>query len=251
MVPMARQRPDSYALTVSKSINPDFHHSTIEAPPTRDASIFLFQHAAGDSGRGRSERSERSPYRAYALRRCGKLSAGGGDEVVETSVEVSAGKQVLKGCVHPPAPVVPRISRNIDPLVSRITLVTDRTIDRQPILKRQDAEHRRRIEVILQNQLTNPRLAKRRSLPLTMKHLMEILGSQLSVFLPPSPERRSIMRSSRTYGKIRISVRITESVLRRLRHPLHLKRKDLELIHHLRHTSRNHTQVLAASEHAR
>ena len=70
-----------------------------------------------------------------------KLPTGGGDHLPEPGVETRMGKKVFKSCVHPPAPIVPGVSGDINSLVSRIALITDFPVNREPILQRQDAEH--------------------------------------------------------------------------------------------------------------
>lgn len=72
-----------------------------------------------------------------------ELSATGvGDEVAEVTVEVGTGQKVFKGDVHPPAPVVTRVGRDVDALVLGLALIADFPIDGHPVLKRKDTEHR-------------------------------------------------------------------------------------------------------------
>jgi hypothetical protein len=58
---------------------------------------------------------------------------------MQVAVEFSIGKQFFKGDVHPPTPVVAWIGRYVDPLVFRIALVTDSSVNRHPVLERKDA----------------------------------------------------------------------------------------------------------------
>ena len=126
------------------------------------------------------------------------LSACGSDQLFKVSVERGLGDDILKGRVHPPAPVMSGIGGNIDPLISGITLITYCPVNRQPVLQRQDTKHGRRLKMLPHDPLADPRLADSWSRTLTMEHLVEIPGSQLSVLFPPSSQRRSVMRPGRT-----------------------------------------------------
>ena len=70
-----------------------------------------------------------------------------------------------------------------------------------------------------------------------------------AVFLPPSAERVHIVCTGCTNALIRCVSRMRELNRRIFRHTLYLERQNLQLMHHVRHASRHHTQVFAAAEH--
>ena len=72
-----------------------------------------------------------------------------------------------------------------------------------------------------------------------------------AVFLPPCAQRIHIVRAGCTNALIRSIGRVSKLNGRIFRHTLDLKAQDLQLMHHVRHASRYHTQILAAAEHMR
>lgn len=60
---------------------------------------------------------------------------------MEGAVEIGPGQKILKGDVHPPAPVVTGDGRDVDALILRLALVADLPVNGHPVLKREDAQH--------------------------------------------------------------------------------------------------------------
>ena len=128
----------------------------------------------------------------------GELTTSGiRDEVMEGAVEVCSGEEILKGDVHSPAPVVAGNGRDVDPLILRLTLVTDLPVDGHPVLKREDTQHRRRVQMLVYNPFTDPRLAEVRSLALTVEDLVEETLGHRSVLLPPATQSGCVVRAGR------------------------------------------------------
>ena len=128
----------------------------------------------------------------------GELTSSGiRDEVVDGAVEIGAGQGILKGDVHSPAPVVAGNGRDVDPLILRLALVTDLTVDGHPVLKREDTQHRRRVQMLVYNPFTDPRFAEVRSLALTVEDLVEETLGHRSVLLPPATQSGCVVRAGR------------------------------------------------------
>lgn len=128
----------------------------------------------------------------------GELTSSGiRDEVVDGAVEIGAGQEILKGDVHSPAPVVAGNGRDVDPLILRLALVTDLTVDGHPVLKREDTQHRRRVQMLVYNPFTDPRFAEVRSRPIAVKDLMEETLGHRSVLLPPATQSGCVVRAGR------------------------------------------------------
>ena len=128
----------------------------------------------------------------------GELTTSGiRDEVMEGAVEVCSGEEILKGDVHSPAPVVAGDGRGVDPLILRLALVTNLTVDGHPVLKREDTQHRRRVQMLVYNPFTDPRFAEVRSLALTVEDLVEETLGHRSVLLPPATQSGGVVRAGR------------------------------------------------------
>lgn len=128
----------------------------------------------------------------------GELTSSGiRDEVMDGAVEVCSGEEILKGDVHSPAPVVAGDGRDVDPLILRLALVADLTVDGHPVLKREDTQHRRRVQMLVYNPFTDPRFAEIRSRPIAVKNLMEETLGHRSVLLPPATQSGCVVRAGR------------------------------------------------------
>ena len=116
---------------------------------------------------------------------------------MDGTVEIGAGQEILKGDVHSPAPVVAGNGRDVDPLILRLALVTDLTVDGHPVLKREDTQHRRRVQMLVYNPFADPRFAEVRSLALTVEDLVEETLGHRSVLLPPATQSGCVVRAGR------------------------------------------------------
>ena len=104
--------------------------------------------------------------------------------------------------------------------------------------------------MLVENLTADPWLAEIWSLALVAENHVPEVVCHLAVLFPPCTDRVHVVGRSRTYRKIRIVRRMSECLFDRLRHALDLERKDSEIIHHLRHCSRDHSEVLTAGKHS-
>ena len=128
----------------------------------------------------------------------GELTSSGiRDEVMDGAVEIGAGQEILKGDVHSPAPVVAGNGRDVDPLILRLALVTDLTVDGHPVLKREDTQHRRGVQSLVYIPFTDQRFAEVRGRPIAVKKLREETHRHRSVSLPPATQSGCVVRAGR------------------------------------------------------
>ena len=164
------------------------------------------------------------------------------------SVESVLLEELLQGHVHAVVPEVLWVRRQVDTL-SVLVSQTDVTIDSKPVLQRQDHPHSWAIHVLINDELGN--LWRHLLWSFTPPaHLLVVeLLSNSSVLFPPSTNRVHIVSTDGANTHIWCVSWVSERYSRILRHTLDLEREDLQLAHHIRHTRRHHTKVLAAAEH--
>jgi len=104
--------------------------------------------------------------------------------------------------------------------------------------------------MLLEYLAADPWLAEIRSLALIAENHLPELVCDLAILLPPCTDRIHVVSGSRADRKVWVICRMSESLLDRLRHTLDLERKNPEIVHHLRHRSRNHSEILAACKHS-
>ncbi len=176
------------------------------------------------------------------------LAGGEGEHGADGGVEVSGGEELFEGEVHTVAPIVVGVGGDVDPLIVGV-LPAEVAVDRKPVGKRKDGEHRRRGEVVVQHLLADPRLAEIRYFR-TFEHLAAIAGGKFAILLPPSPQRTHVVGRGGADGQIGIGGNIRKGLLRVLGHGLNLEGQDFQVSHHFRNTGGNHAEILAAGEHA-
>ena len=143
-----------------------------------------------------------------------------------------------------------RVSGHID-AVRELVFDTYVAVNSEPVLQRQDGPHRRRIHMLVDDELRD----LRRHLfgciaPPTHLLVVELLGYR-AVLFPPSAQRVHVVRTGRANRLIRSVGRVRKLNRRILGHALDLEAEDLQLMHHIRYASGHHTEVLAAAEHLR
>ena len=94
-----------------------------------------------------------------------------------------------------------------------------------------------------------PRLAVERSLTALGKSVVVESLSPCVVFLPPSAQRQSVVRTRGGNSQERIARRTSKFHRRLLGHTLDFEAEDIELAHHVGYAGGNHTEVFAAYEH--
>ena len=170
--------------------------------------------------------------------------------VTQVVVKLRRGVELLKRQMHAVAPVVVRVGGLVDLLVVRV-LAAQSAVGRQPVLKRDDAEHRRAFQVQVEDLAADPRLGVIGGLAALVEHVVEILLSGVTVGLPPCADARHVVGRRSADGEVGIVPCVAKLQLRVFRHALDLEREDLELMHHGRHAVGYHAEVLGAAEHAR
>ena len=112
------------------------------------------------------------------------LAAGLTDFVGQSGVEGALGAQSRHCHVHTVAPVVCRVGRVVDLLFLRV-LATQSAVGAQPVLKRNDAEHRWACKLQPQNFVANPWLCKVGCLTEFMEYVVVETLALRRVAFPP------------------------------------------------------------------
>ena len=169
-------------------------------------------------------------------------------EGANVSVERVLLEQVLEGEVHAVVPEMLWVRRQVDTL-SVLVSQTDITIDSKPVLQWENHPHCWAIHVLINDEFGNFwRHLLWSFTPPAHLFVVELL-SHSAVLFPPSTNRVHIVGTDGTNAHIWSISRMRKRYSWVLRHTLDLEREDLQLAHHIRHTRRHHTQVLAAAEH--
>ena len=169
-------------------------------------------------------------------------------QIAQVSVESVLLEQVLEGEVHAVVPEMLWVRRQVDTL-SVLVSQTDITIDSKPVLQWKNHPHSRAIHVLINDELSNLWSHHLWSFTPPAHLLVVELLSNSAVLFPPSTNRVHIVGTDGTNAHIWRISRMRKRYGWVLRHTLDLKRENLQLAHHIRHTRRHHTQVLAAAEH--
>ena len=122
--------------------------------------------------------------------------------------------------------------------------------DRSKIIFYFTANGRVDFRMLVKNLAADPWLTIIRCLSLIAENHLPELFCNLTILFPPCTNRVHVMSRSGTYREIWIICRMCKRFLHRLRHTLYLERKDPEIRHYLRHSSRNHSEILTASKHS-
>ena len=94
--------------------------------------------------------------------------------------------------MHAVLPLVIRVAGHVDALLSRM-LPAEFGIHSQPVLQREDAEHRRTVEMAGDDLLSQMGRQMLRSPPLLLEHRDVEALCTFRTLLPPEPQRRHVV----------------------------------------------------------
>ena len=162
---------------------------------------------------------------------CFMLSARLSDERAQLVGELGIGHEVLYVEVHAVTPVVLRIGRDIDALGIGIGQ-TQALAHGKPVLKTQNAEHRRRVEMTGNDILGEPSWQRMGCRAFAVEHRVVVILRTFVVLVPPLAERGHIVAGYGTYRTVRVLAEMSEARSGRLGHALELEAEYSELLHH-------------------
>ena len=123
-------------------------------------------------------------------------------------------------------------------------------VHRQPVLQREDAEHRRTVEMTGDDFLGQMSREMLGSTTLFLKHRDIVALGAFRTLLPPETQRRHIVGGDGGDAAIDVTLEMGELETALLRHRLDLEREDTEGIEYRLHTFGEHAEVFCTTEHA-
>ena len=144
------------------------------------------------------------------------------DQGADLLVQFIGSQKLLDGQVHAIAPVMTRISGDVDTL-SILVWQTQFLVDTHPVLERDETEHGRRGEMTAHNILCQPSGQRTRCLTASTQRRVVVILRTLLVLIPPLTQCGHIVGRNRVDRTVGVMRQFTEARGRILRHRLDLE----------------------------